>query len=221
MKKALPIIITVAVIILAFFATVILGNFTLLYTDLMKPKEEKVYTKPDDTEYIYTDEEILEYAGKYYGEAELIDSVYVTDPKPMRIFTLRDVKRGFEYTFTSYKVPSDMHFFRSRKGGETDFRDNLVLDMEKNIKTELENEGIVLFYDEDPEQYLENKTTAYSIRQEILVTPASREEENKKIIKETIDAYDPSPLIKIYITGIRNFEDGSENAEENEDNTQQ
>ena len=195
MKKASNIIITVAITLFAFFCTFILVPFTALYFEIKNPKEEKLTAQnnnsvKDESEYVYSDEESLKYVNNLYGEAELINSVYVTEPEPKRICTFRDVKHGFEYTLTSHKGFSDLFYPHAVTALDSDYNAKLTVDLEENIKPILENEGIILFYDDDPEKFVKNKITAYSYRKDTIVTPYSLLEDNERIIKAAVCNYD-------------------------------
>ena len=221
MKKASNIIIPAAITIFAFFCTFILVPFTALYFEIKSQKEEKVTAQninsvKDESEYVYSDEESLKYVNYLYGEAELINSVYVTEPEPKRICTFRDVKHGFEYTLTSYKGYNDLFFPSYGTALDSDYREKLTADLEKNIKPVLEKDGIELFYDEDPEEYVENKITAYSYRKDTIVTPYSLLDECDRKIELAIYNYDPS-LVE-YAHNVWFFDEYREEIEDNEDN---
>ncbi|MBR5067640.1 MAG: hypothetical protein IKZ76_04850 [Lachnospiraceae bacterium] len=226
MKEKTLIFITVAVISVAFLVAVSTGLYTVRYIKDWKSKEEvireetkKAEEEAKKTEYVYTDEESLDYVSRLYGEAELIDSVYVTEPEPKRTCTFRDVKHGFEYTLTSYKGYNDLFFPSYGTALDSDYREKLTADLEENIKPVLENEGIVLFYDEDPEEYVENRITAYSYRQDTIVTPYSLLDECDRKIELAIYNYDSS-LVE-YAHNARFFDDYLRDDEEIEDNAEE
>ena len=220
MKKASNIIIPAAITIFAFFCTFILVPFTALYFEIKSSKEEKITAQnnnsvKEESEYVYSDEESLKYVNDLYGEAELINSVYVTEPEPKRICTFRDVKHGFEYTLTSHKGICDLFLPHSVTALDSDYNAKLTVDLEENIKPILEKEGIVLFYDDDPEKFVENKITAYSYRQDIIVTPYSLLDDNKRIIEAAVCNYDYN-LLK-HSHNVRLFQEDLSDAEEIED----
>ncbi|MBO4702305.1 MAG: hypothetical protein J5625_06570 [Lachnospiraceae bacterium] len=174
---------------------------------------------PEKEDFVYTDEKALKYVNDLYGEAELINSVYVTEPEPKRTCTFRDVKHGFEYTLTSYKGFTDFFYPHNVTALDSDYNDKLTVDLEENIKPLLEKEGIVLFYDEDPEEYVENRITAYSYRQDTIVTPYSLLDDNKRIIEAAVCNYDYNLLNHSH--NVRFFQEDLSDTEENEDTAEE
>ena len=193
-KNSVPGILVKGLVILCFFAVLVIVIFVLMMISAVNQFE-----KDFESRFVYSEGEMESCLYNRYGKVTLLDSYYSNDPEPQRICNFKDEKHGF--TFNEKKKKGDKNQLTAvplyLKTIEDDYEEKYFSWLEEKLKPLLEQEGIELFNYTDI-RYNEISTRSFSVRQRLLITTPEKESSDYKIIMDAIKSYVLPPLYEDY-----------------------